>query len=94
MQEVEKAQELFLGMGAIAGAAAEPRNPEAGALAGGLMFGLATLPAVAAAKNNVENRHKSTLNQWWNRLNAVYQREKALASELGQRYGTTFVDAL
>ena len=94
MQQIEEAQELFLGIGAIAGAAAEPRNPQAGALAGGLMLGLATLPAVAEAKKNVEDRHKSTLNQWWKRLNAVYQREEALASELGERYRTTFIDAL
>ena len=94
LEKIDKAMELALGVGAAVGAGSDARNPQGGAVAGGLLFGLAGLPAVAEAKQEVTKRYKSSLDKWWSRLNTLQNREQALASELSDRYGTTFIDAL
>jgi hypothetical protein len=94
MKEIEKVFQGVVGLGAAAGIGLDAQNPQAGAVAGGLLVGLAGLPAVAEAKQEVTKRYKSSLDKWWSRLNTLQNREQALASELSDRYGTTFIDAL
>jgi len=94
LQQIEKGYELAVKFGALMGAAADSNNPEGAAAAFGLVTGLFGLPVVANALQKVEERYKASLERWSSRLNALFEREKQLATELSTRYGTTFIDAL
>lgn len=94
IKEIEKVFQGVVGLGAAAGIGLDAQNPQAGAVAGGLLVGLAALPAKVEAEGEVKKRYKSALDNWWGRRNALNQRESTLASEFSQRYGTRFIDGL
>lgn len=89
LQEIDATGSSILELGSTLGSTNQ-ENPQGGAVAGSMIFGLMAIPIQESARQELNDRHEPALTELTQRIKDLSSRFQQIGPVLQQRYGVEF----